>query len=334
MWDFSKVFDIGTRARALRDGVNGNRGALIQGLTGVDFTPGTNLRANLAFTPNKNSGGGGGGGGNTPQVPQISDQPLATSQAIYGTDGYGGVSAAQAAADEAERNALLTEIEGLSPRQQQLFAGIFDRIKQTANRNRSKINDQYNEQNAKYTTEYQAALPEIDNAFAAMGIGNSTYAGDRIDTATDEYKGSLAKSDKARGDELAAENENEQKNIGAFQADQKNVNDAISRSKGVKDVSELRDARNNLTTTLNNVEGKGNSIIGDSADAAARADSARSKNFEDAKKTLTGVLASAMDVGTKSAAKEALMEYSNLTDDEKRELSELEVNNPYGAPVA
>ena len=51
-------------------------------------------------------------------------------------------------------------------------------------------------------------------------------------------------------------------------------------------------------------------------------------------KSLEGVLNSSMDVGTKQAAKDALVENANLTDDEKKKLSEVQINNPYTAPAA
>lgn len=248
-----------------------------------------------------------------------------------GTGGAGGAAAQSAA----ERAAILREIQGLSPQAQALFGDIFNRIRSVAKGKRDKIDRTYNDQDAAYTKSYQETLPQIDNAFAALGIGNSTYAGDRIDKATEEFKGSLAKSGENRRADTAEVGNWEASQQGAFEADQANINDAIGRSAGVQDVGELRDARNNLTTTVNNTRGKQRALNDDGA-AIASLDAAtgRSSNFDSAMKSLEGVLASSMDTGTKSAAKTALLENGNLTDEEKKRLSEVQVNNPYGAPVA
>lgn len=263
------------------------------------------------ITTNNNGGGGGGGGG-------------ATSAA-----------AAQAAKDAAERNALLQEINGMSPRAQALFADVFNRIKAVASDRKSKVDKTYNDQDAGYVDTFGKAVPQIDNAFAALGIGNSTYAGDRIDEAKSALDTSLAKSKENRQADLAEVGNWEASQRGAFEADQANINDAVGRAGGVQDVSTLRDARNNLTTTVNNISGKRQALNDDGgAIASLNARTGRSANFDSAMKSLEGVLASSMDVGTKNAAKQALIDNAGLDDEEKKKLSEIQVNNPYGAPVA
>ena len=261
------------------------------------------------ITTNNNGGGGGGG---------------ATSAA-----------AAQAAKDAAERNALLQEINGMSPRAQALFADVFNRIKAVASDRKSKVDKTYNDQDAGYVDTFGKAVPQIDNAFAALGIGNSTYAGDRMDEAKGALDTSLAKSKENRQADLAEVGNWEASQRGAFEADQANINGAVGRAGGVQDVSTLRDARNNLTTTVNNISGKRQALNDDGgAIASLNARTGRSANFDSAMKSLEGVLASSMDVGTKNAAKQALIDNAGLDDEEKKKLSEIQVNNPYGAPVA
>lgn len=275
---------------------------------------------------------------NTPKPnPNPNPQPQIQTGGGYGggDGGYAAAAAAQAARDAAERNSLLDEIRGMSPRAQALFADIFNRIKGVATDRRNKIDKKYNEQDASYVDTYQKAVPQIDNAFAALGIGNSTYAGDRIDEAKGALDTSLKKSGEDRRADLADIGNWEASQRGAFQADQNNINDAIGRSEGVQDVSTLRDARNNLTTTVNNIGGKRQALNDDGA-AIANLNSVagRSANFDSAMKSLDGVMASSMDVGTKNAAKQALLDNANLTDDEKKKLSEVQANNPYTAPVS
>ena len=291
----------------------GNQGVTNSGYdsTGRKVVNNAKPNSNTNTAPNidaRNTGNGGGGGG-------------------------GGGGAVDTSA--AERAALLQEINGMSPRAQALFADVFQRIRNVAADRRGKVDKTYNDQDASDLKTYGEAVPQIDNAFAALGIGNSTYAGDRIDDAKEALDGSLAKSKENRMADTAEVGNWEASQRGAFEADQANINDAVGRSGGVKDVGTLRDARNNLTTTVNNIQGKRQALNDDGAAISSlNAQTGRSSNFDSAMKSLEGVLASSMDVGTKNAAKQALVDNAALTDDEKKKLSEVQVNNPYGAPVA
>lgn len=312
---------------SVKGGARDNKGGVLgvggQGKTkpGYDST-GRKVATNnnQKKTTDTNTGGGGGGGGSY----------------YGGGGGYDtGAAARQAAQEAAERNSLLDEIRGMSPRAQAVFADIFNRIASVAKDRRNKTEKTYNEQDASYLDTYTKAVPQIDNAFAALGIGNSTYAGDRIDEAKGALDTSLKKSKENRRSDLAEIGNWEASQRGAFGADQSNINDAISRSEGVQDVGTLRDARNNISTTVNNITGKRAALNDDgSAIRSLNSVAGRSANFDSAMKSLEGVMASSMDTGVKNAAKTALIENGDLTDDEKRKLSEVQVNNPYGAPVS
>lgn len=252
-----------------------------------------------------------------------------------GYDPQAAAIAAKEAEDAAERGRLRDEIGGFRGRSNKLFEDIFDRIKSVAKDRRRKIDDTYNDQDAQYVAQYGEAVPQIDNSFAALGIGNSTYAGDRIDDAKEAMDSSLAKSKTNRQADLGEVGNWQESQLGAFQSDQQNIEDAIKRSGSVEDLGELRDARNNVSSTLNTVSGKRRAFNADgTAINKLEAATGRSKNFDDAMKALQGVLSSSMDVGTKRAAKDALVENANLSDDEKKKLSEVQINNPYTAPAA
>lgn len=252
-----------------------------------------------------------------------------------GYDPQAAAIAAQEAEDAAERGRLRDAISGYRGRSNTLFEDIFDRIKAVAKDRRRKIDDTYNDQDAQYVAQYGEAVPQIDNSFAALGIGNSTYAGDRIDDAKEAMDSSLAKSKTNRQADLGEVGNWQESQLGAFQSDQQNIEDAIKRSGSVEDLGELRDARNNVSSTLNTVSGKRRAFNADgTAINKLEAATGRSKNFDDAMKALQGVLSSSMDVGTKRAAKDALVENANLSDDEKKKLSEVQINNPYTAPAA
>lgn len=271
----------------------------------------------------------------TPTKPTVVAPPIQTTGNNGDPGGASAAAARQAAQDAAERNALLGEIRGMSPKAQSLFADVFNRIKAVAADKKGKVEKTYGDQDAGYVKSYGEAVPQIDNAFAALGIGNSTYAGDRIDDAKEALDSSLAKSKENRNADLAEVGNWEASQRGAFEADQANINDAVGRAEGVQDVSTLRDARNNLTTTVNNISGKRQALNDDGgAIQNLNARTGRSANFDSAMKSLEGVLASSMDVGTKNAAKQALIDNAALDDEEKKKLSEVQINNPYGAPVA
>lgn len=269
---------------------------------------------------------------------------IASSAAYYGgSPNYGytaydpaaAARAAQEARDNAERNNLRGEIDGYGGRSDRLFDDIFRLIKEAAKSRRSKVDKTYNDQDAQYVAQYGEAVPQIDNSFAALGIGNSTYAGDRIDDAKDAMDSALEKSADNRKSDLAEVGNWQDTQLGAFKSDKKNIQAAIGRSKDVEDLGELREARNNVDTTLNNIGGKKSAFQSDgSAIKSLQSKTGRSANFDSAMESLKGVLASSMDTGTKQAAKDALVENANLTDDEKKKLSEVQVNNPYNAPVA
>lgn len=294
---------------------------------GGDRNPVGNAFIGRTAQPAARSATGGGGG----QAPALE----VTGGGGGSYDAGAAAAARQAAQDEAERNALMSEIRGMSPKAQALFADVFNRIKSVAADRKNKTERTYADQDAGYVKTYGEAVPQIDNAFAALGIGNSTYAGDRIDDAKEALDSSLSKSKENRTADLAEIGNWEASQRGAFEADQANINDAIGRSEGVKDVSTLRDARNNLSTTVNNISGK-RQALNDEGAAIANLNSrtGRSANFDSAMKSLEGVLASSMDVGTKNAAKQALLDNAGLDDEEKKKLSEVQINNPYTAPVA
>lgn len=258
--------------------------------------------------------GGGGGGG------------------YYGG---GGGYAPPVDTSAAERKALKGEIAGFQGRANPIFDEIFRRIDGVAKNRSDKLAEVYRGQRDDLTGAFQSAVPKIDNAFAAMGIGGSTYAGDRIDDTTNEYKSSMKKVDQAEDKDVSELGNWVNSQKAAFDADRQNINNAIARSGGVEDVGELRDARNNIDTTINNLGAKRGALNDDgTAVAGLNRATGGSSNFGAIKKAYEGVLSSAMDIGTKNAVKEALSEYGNLSDDEKRRLSEIKVNNPYNTPVA
>ena len=292
-------------------------------LRGVDFNRvGTNAVAPASVAPAQEvyAGGGGGGGG------------------VY----YDPVAAARAAeaeriraAEEAERNSILAELTGYRGRADETFNDLFSRIDQLARERRQRLNETYNEQDARYTTEFEQAIPEIDNAFAALGIGNSTYAGKRVDSATKEYEKSLQSSKRNREADLREVGEWAGSQRSALEGDKRNIFERLDRaSRHNADLGELRGVRNEIGSQVNTLGGrKGAYTPGGEAMQTLERVSGRSSNFDDAMASLQGVLNSSMDTGTKDAAKTALIDNANLTDDEKRRLSEVQANNAYTRPA-
>lgn len=198
---------------------------------------------------------------------------------------------------------------------------------------------QYDTDSAALIDSLNAAIPEIQKAFAALGLSSSTFVGDRVDNTNQEYKKSQegvdtqfnndlatygqwaesekgnakASADKARNDiEFVKNADANADNLSRFQESERSFNNALT---------DFGAQRNNYTTSgdaLKRLEG-----IGSDYDFSKILDSFGS------------LAASSANTGTGGGAAQAVLDNIRGVDPKnKKKLSEVQVNNPVGAATS
>ena len=276
----------------------------------------------------------GGTGSNTPgssakinnNTPEVNNNRQGSTGGSYsggGTSYYNPVSA--------EAINLRNQILGLNP--DQLINELFSRIDNVANTRRRTRKSQYDTQISDLTDTLEKSIPEIERAYNAMGIGNSTYAGDSVKDTQDEFNKSIKTAGSALDEDLATIGNWVESQRGTNAENANRIRRTVDASKNSNDAYTLRANKSEIDNALGTLEAnKAGMVEGSDAVNALGSRIGDTSKFDAAKESLMGIANSSIPTGTKEAAREALAE--GLSDEEKKILSEIQINNPYGGAVA
>lgn len=270
----------------------------------------------------------------TVTTPKITDNFVGGGNAIQ-IDPYALIRAQQAS----EAQGIKDRILGRGGEIDSILNDIMGRIDNLLGDKKKLRQQSYDTDSAALIDSLNAAIPEIQKAFASLGLSSSTFVGDRVDGTTKEYeksqeavdtqfnndlagfqswadseKGSArASADKARNDLNFVRNAGATAdNLSRFQESERSFNNALT---------DFGSQRNNYTT---------------SGDALKRLESVGSDyDFSKIMDSFGSLAASSANTGTGGAAASKVADTIRGIDPKnKKKLSEVQVNNPIGAAVS
>lgn len=328
MWDFSKVFDWDTRIKAAKDFSKGNKGAGVQALTGIDFTPGSNYKRNGQFAYAAPVGGG-----DKKEGPKL-EEGLATDF-NPGSGGGGSLLAGSATGvDAGLRRALQSEIMARGGDVESVYASLFGELENLTRSRDSELESQYGDQFKKAADTYAAAIPEIETSYAAIGSADSTDNSDAKGKAKSGYEettktiGKNKETDKAKLGQYKREQE------AKISTDRESARRNVARAGETTDTDALRSMRNDLETNIGNAnvtkatlgsEGQGRQAVTDLTADAGR--------FDQAVNSLDSIIKSSMSGSVKEAAVKAITDNAGLSDEEKNKVNQM-YGNTYAEQAA
>ena len=234
--------------------------------------------------------------------------------------------AAQADPDAAIRSQLRGEISGRGAEIDALYNDLFTSLDALLKARDAELETQYGEQSKKAADQYTAAIPEIENSYAAIGSGDSTDNSDAKDKAKaghDETQKTIGKNKEQDKAKLGAYGNEQRAKIGA---DKEAASRNVARAGETEDVDALRGMRNDLETNLSNAKVT-KATLG--TDGQARRDlsavTSDGGRFEAATNALDSIIKSSMSGAVKEAAIKAVVDNGGLSDEEKAK-----VNAQYG----
>lgn len=296
----------------------------------VSAIPDVGVRVSAANpTGQEQSGGGSGGGGGTTKIADtFTPAPIAV-------DPYAALMAANAAKAGGFRDRILGKAGDIDSIYEDII-GAIDTALKDKKEGRQRV---YDTDSANLLNALTAAIPEIQKAFASLGLTTSTYVGDRVGGTRDEYEKSQEGVD--------TQYENDLTDYGNWAKGEK-TNAGTARSKLSNKIDYVKD----LDPTADNLQGlqQAASTFDD-----ALADFGGQKNMYgnkgEAMKTLNSIgtdydfgkvldafgsfAGSAANTGEGGGAAQKVADnIRGLSDKAKKKLTEVQVNNPVGAATA
>ena len=282
--------------------------------------------------------GQGSTGSNTPgssaeinnNTPEVNNNRQGSTGGLYsGGAGGSGIYQSYKPAydpDAAERGRLKGLLDGYNT--DDILNQIIGNITNTARSRKDSRKGQYDDEVSRLTSTLQGAIPEIDRAFSAMGIGNSTYASDRVDDTNDEFNKSVKSAKKAYDDDLSTIGNWTKSQESSARENANRINRTKEASRNANDLYSLRNNDQQIQDALGSLGVSKESLVeGGEAVKGLEAKIGGTSAFDSAKAALDGIIDSSLSTGTKESAREALSQ--GLTEDEKKKLSEIQINKPY-----
>lgn len=242
-----------------------------------------------------------------------------------GGGGGGGfdAAAAQEAVDSLERGKLRGEIAGRGSEVDSLYGSIFGDLDNLLRSRDSELEGQYGDQLKKASDTYTAALPEIENSYAAIGAADSTDKSDasrKADTGFKETTSTIKKNketDKAKLGQYG----NEQR--AKLSVDKENAQRNVGRANETTDVDSLRSMRNELETNIGNAKVTRATLGTDQGARGAISNLTQdSGRFDAAVSALDSIIKSSMSGAVKDAAVKAVTDSAGLSDEEKKKVQQ------------
>lgn len=204
---------------------------------------------------------------------------------------------------------------------------------------KTKRQGQYDSDSAALIDALNAAIPEIQKAFASLGLSSSTFVGDRVDNTNKEYEKSQSTVDETFNNDLASYGawaESEKGNARANAEKARNtmnfVRDADANADNLGRFQESELSFNNALTDFGNARNQYTT----SGDALKKLESIGSDyDFSKIMDSFGSLAASSANTGTGGGAAKAVADSIRGIDPKnKKKLTEAQVNNPVGASAA
>ena len=246
---------------------------------------------------------------------------------------------AMRAAQGREAQGIKDRILGRGGEIDAILGDIMGKIDTLVADRKNKRQGQFDSDSAALIDSLNAAIPEIQKAFASLGLSSSTFVGDRVDNTNQEYKKSQATVEQQFNDDVA--------NYGAW-GDSERANARASADKARNDLNFVRNAEasaDNLGRFQETERSFGNALTDFGAQRGKYTTSG------DALKALEGVgadydfskimdsfgalAASSANTGTGGGAAGVVADtIKGLGDKAKKKLTEVQTNNPVGAAAS
>lgn len=245
---------------------------------------------------------------------------------------------ARQAADAAEAQRIRDAILGRRKSVEDLLNDILDNIDTQLREGKGSREAQFTRDVADLVAALDGSLPDIENAFAALGLSNSTYKADRIQDTRDSYERSYVDTERQKEEDLTAMQQKAKAEKAKWQGEANNILDTISTFKDLQpthnDLNRLRDADLSSKKAINSFRSSR-----DAFQPGSEALSAITKldGDYDFSKTLESFnsLASENNPASGSVSAQAAGSGRLFEDDKKnKKKTEVQVNNPVGAASA
>lgn len=270
-----------------------------------------------ALTPSPIIDTGGGGGGS------VQVDPYVLMRAQQGREAQG----------------IKDRILGRGNEIDSILGDILGRVDSLLADRKNKRQGQYDTDSAALIDSLNAAIPEIQKAFASLGLSSSTFVGDRVDNTNQEYKKSQDAVDTTFNNDLAgygswAEGEKSNARASADKArnDLNFVRDAGATADNLSRFQESERSFNNALTDFGAQRGQYTT----SGDALKRLEGIGSDyDFSKVLDSFGALAASSANTGTGGGAAGVVADtIKGLGDKTKKKLTEVQVNNPVGASAS
>ena len=242
------------------------------------------------------------------------------------------------AADTAEAQRIRDSILGRRGEIQDILNTILGNIQAELGEAKGRRTRQFDRDVDSLVASLDSAIPDIQNAFAAMGLSNSTYKGDRIQDTRDSYGKSWEDTNRQLNEDLTGFQRNAASKSAEANTNANKMFGALDEVEGMKasadNLGQLKDFNSQSRNALTDFKGEKSKFM--PGGEALRAISALNSNY-DFGKTLDTFNAFASDkaapsgngVGGGKAKAGQIYE-----DDKKKNKTEVQINNPVGAASA
>lgn len=236
--------------------------------------------------------------------------------------------------DAALRETLRREIMARGGDIDAVYASLFGELDNLVRSRDSELESQYGEQFKKAADTYAAALPEIENSYAAIGSADSTDQTDAKGKAKSGYEETtktIGKNKEADKSKLGAYKREQEAKLST---DRDSAKRNVARAGETTDVDSLRSMRNDIEGNIDSAKVT-KATLG--TDGAARKEITNmtqdAGRYDAAVNALDGIIKSSMSGSVKEAAVKAIADNSGLSDEEKNKVNQM-YGNTYAEQAA
>lgn len=260
---------------------------------------------------------GGGGGGVDPQVAA-----------------YNAMRARQASEAQAIRNRLL----GRESEVDSILNEILAAIDLTLGDTRKRRAERFDADTAALLESLNAATPEVEKAFASLGLSNSTFVGDRLKGVRDEWQKSQDDAARQYEDDLAGYSATAEANRSDARGTASKAKNSLNYVRNLEadadNLGRLAESEKTFSDMITDFSGQ-KSRFGSQGDFLKALEGIGSDY--DFGKTLAAFgdfAGSASSISNPSRAANVAENIKGVGDKVKKKLTEVQVNNPIGAATA
>lgn len=277
-----------------------------------------------------NAGGGGGGGGdNSPK-----DTGDGTGGGSVQVDPMVALRARQAAQAASIRDRLL----GRGSEVDDILTSILSAIDTALGDTKHRRQEKFDRDTAALLESFGAATPEVEKAFASLGLSNSTFVGDRLKDVRDNYEASQDDAERQYEDDLAGFGSVAEQNRASAKAQAskaKNkidyVRDADASADNLQNFQSAENGFNDMLTDFGTEKAK----FGTQGDFIKSLEGIGSDyDFGKTLDAFTNFAGSAAAINNPNGAARVKDKLSGVLDKDKKKLTEVQLNNPVGAASA